>query len=55
MALQQVEDVRKEDRDGLTYWTYEHLSQARFVALSAMECEITFLERLLHGECCLTT
>ena len=27
MALQQVENVKAEERDGTTYWTYEHLSQ----------------------------
>ena len=28
VALQQIEGIKKEERDGTTYWTYQHLSQA---------------------------
>ena len=30
VALQQVENVKAEQRDGTIYWTYEHLSQASY-------------------------
>lgn len=52
VALQQVENVKAEERDGTTYWTYEHLSQVRPAALDSILLVSDTLRRPCIGRKC---
>lgn len=50
VALQQVEKVQAEERDGTTYWTYDHLSQVDLWSKSHCITP-TVTVRQPHGTC----